>query len=261
MHIGITRQAAAAAGLAFTIGIGFAGGVSAEGTAFQSATFTGAGDNLLIDSFTTGQFTQLETTYTNLVGATVTNAPASGTLFRADQAVSPLNENVALSGLTISDGTVQTTHGTNFQLGGPIGDDPLFLILWNSNGGADLELGLIDAAGNRIGDYSSFFTDVAKLGQPLRSDTLVYEGGGSFFRSLYGVVFSVSDFEGTTGDTSLATGVTLLDSFPSDGDIGFPGDTANLAVVGRVIPEPASLGLLAVPITIGLSRRRRHSAR
>jgi hypothetical protein len=220
----------------------------------ESATFTGTGNDQTISSFTAGGVT-----YTGLTGAVATTAASERYFGDTD----PGSDAAALTGLVATDGTLNTTSGTDFILGPLTSDSVLFLLEYDfsTDDNAqfdDVRLGLIDTLGNDIGDYRLELVDVGEdASGSLLNPSLNREGTGTFLNeNLYGTSFTLADFTGTTGDLTLAAGVTIINSNPGSGGTGGAIDVAAVGVA--VIPEPAS-ALAASAGMLGLLTRRRRA--
>jgi len=161
--------------------------------------------------------------------------------------------NAAASGLNFRDGAANIDIGSTFQFGQTIGaSDRIFL--GDLGVGDPISLNLINSSGAVIGDYSLSLT-AANFGV-LISNTLyrlinnatgANSGTGTYTQSF--TSFQISDFTGTTGDLSTATGIRL-----SSGSNIFDPSMVGLATA---VPEPATCLLLAGALTATVVFRRR----
>lgn len=205
------------------------------------------------------------TTYSDLTGATasvvqsgiVSSTNLLGIWIKGtspDLSVSDINS--AASGLSYREGAVNVLTGSVFQFGKTIqSTDRIFL--WDVGTGDSVSFQLIDSSDAVIGDYSISLT-AANFGAsnltnfPLSPGvrTVAADGTVSDLSSITGeraVSFQLSDFTGTTGNLSLATGIRV------SAGTGYDPSVVGLAAV----PEPSTYLMLGLGIGLLLVLRKK----
>ena len=207
-------------------------------TAITSATVSG-GDNQVrtLTSITVGGVT-----YGNLEGAV--SASTTGTT-RFWIETDPGSSNAALTGLTVSDGVLNSL--ASFQFGRLLtSSDMLFFFdLENDELGDAISVQLVNALGGDVGSPLG----VSITGPRIFQDGFSNNGGAPIGGGTFGPTgssFLVTDF---TGDVTTATGFRVVQT---DG-IGVDPMLAGVTV----IPEPGSVALAAGALCLGLLRRKR----
>ncbi len=224
--------------------------LSAAVITMTGATFTGSSStDRTITGFTAGSNSSGGNT---LIGATTTNATTSDGYYY--KITDPVTGNVALTGLDATAGTLNTNVGTDFTLGGIALTDVLFLMEYdfsqdNNMQNDDITLAPIDNTGTPIGTYTLTLSNIGSGTAPglLNPGTLVRKPSGSFLnQNLYGVTFTLGDFTGDTASLAGAVGVSIITNTATD-----------VAVVGRVVPEPTAIAMLLGGMGLLFLKRRR----
>jgi hypothetical protein len=204
------------------------------------------------------------TTYTELTGSTAsitTSSFSTWTAFWIGGTTPITNDeedlNAASSGLNVRDAATNLSSGSTFQFGQTITDtDTIFIIDYGN--GDPVTFGLINSDGETVGDYSltivasDFGNDIVTFAtektEGLSTDDSITTDID--VRADQGVSFTLSDFTGTYGDLSTATGIVILST-----------TTLDPAVVGLAsIPEPNTFALLAgLSAFAAIAVRRRRS--
>ncbi len=183
-----------------------------------------------------------------IVDDTATVDGSSPAMWWASDANQPSTDVAAMSGSVITEGALNVDKGAVFTFSREVTDDD-WIFITELNGDQDVTIKPTDA-GNAIstweldiaaGDWGgSLFT----LDDPKRSDN----NHRLDDPSMNGVAFQLGDF---TGGTGTLTGVNGI-------EIDKPGRQVDISVVGlAVIPEPATVGLIAIGSLMTLGRRRR----
>lgn len=212
-----------------------------------SGTFTPGTPESLTGVATLVSVTTNEGTFSNLIGATSTNAAGQ----RIYQGADLPSDSATLVGLIASDGLLNLTSATtNVQFGTTFTTDTRFFILDATSVGGGFgdtaTISLIDAGGAAIGTYTfgltaaNFGTNIANIPSANR------ESNTAISLETSGTSFSLADFTGT-GDFSTATGIRITNASGLDP-----------TVIGiYTVPEPGSLLLAGLSASAWLLRRRR----
>lgn len=196
--------------------------------------FTFPGPDVQVETTLT-TLTTSEGTFTNLLGASASLVTGSFYFFLD---VDPGSNDAALSGLSLT--TSVPNAGDNADLFIPGSNTGMTFFAFELGSKDNFVLQPIDSLGLPIGDLSLEITtgdlgpNVITAGPYNRSDNPNATGSAA---SVTGVTFMLDDFSGT-GDLSDFAGFQYSD--PSG------TNTADPVLFGAIVPEPASLALLAV---------------
>ncbi len=217
--------------------------MSAVVTAISAVTDDG---NYNLTSITTGG-----QTYSSLLGATadvrVTISTASDAvialyIFDTPPVTSRAQLNSAASGLDYHDSPANIYNPSTFQFGRTITEDDV-IFLFDFGTGDACQFSLIDSGGSTIGDYSiSLSAGDFGVTDPITFVDAVGFMGDETTTQIFthvdtqrGVGFTLSDFTGSIGDISQATGIILTTPF----------STLDPSVVGlATVPEFGSSSLV-----------------
>ncbi|MDP0497321.1 MAG: PEP-CTERM sorting domain-containing protein [Verrucomicrobiota bacterium JB024] len=198
--------------------------------------------------------------YTDLSGSAATvNVASSGTGYIAGwianttPALTRATIDAETSGLNYRAGAMNVLSGSSFQFGKVITEtDQIFIFDFGS--GDAMALQLINSSGEVVGNYSLSISAAAFDGPNLvlysGIDTLLADNTTTLvpINNERAVAFQLSDFSGTIGDLSTATGIRLSSNSAIDPTI-----------VGLAsIPEPSAMGmgLLGLLIVAVVLRKR-----
>lgn len=205
--------------------------------------------NAMIQSVTIGgeEYTALESVQTVTFAGNRNRMWATG-------GTDPGSDGAAVVGLDYGTGVLNVGGNTKFNFGRTLGLDETFFIIRDGtvSGSEFVTFQAIDLAGQVIGNYERRINTTA-YGLLSPTVNLQRESGANLLgRDRDGISFKVSDLQGTVGDISQIAGlqVKAIDQ-ASAWDVTAVG-IASIAV----IPEPASLVLLALGGACCLTTRR-----
>jgi hypothetical protein len=197
-------------------------------------------DTTDVASITTGA-SPSSVTYTDLLGATAESVSlaSNGLVFYAQSDTTAPTAVQALSGLEVTDGAANVTN-VKLDLNTVVSQANGYKLFWldyNSEGPTTFYP--LDNDGDRIGDFEY----VAPGTGSVQAQQFDYNGVGN--SGISGLVFDLSDFTGT-GSLDNVFGLEMVENGAAD-PVAF----------GTIVPEPASLALLAAGGLCLLPRRRR----
>lgn len=190
------------------------------------------------------------TTFTTLISPASADSNNDGKAFKAKNGTGESD-----AGDAVSDGDITTKYSNygspnDIDFGQSIGDRTIF---WFSFGGSTgsgddgFTVQPIDAGGSTIGTYELSIVSSDYGGTVAEIDSTDLSGDTDRTRLIAGVAFTLSDFTGSGGDLSTATGIRQVSGSNRP-------DTAEIGLA--VIPEPATVALVGLGGVILLSRRR-----
>ena len=191
----------------------------------------------------------------------VSGEPAAAGTFAAGSTPTATPADVAafLSNANLSEGVINISsdptgaNGPKWTFGQAVGLDEVMYLFEVQAGGSndDITLGLTDSSNTYLG-FSLEIVNIGGSGDRLVNIDASRSVGGGIGGGAVGVTFTAADFTDGSGAAFAGTNAFGLVVLDSDGT-----DLTSIGIAS-VIPEPASLGLLAAGAVL-LAGRRRHA--